>query len=215
MIRQAENTRRGIPMAMVMVIVAGLLALAFAFSMATRNTSSGTGTGAGAGSAPIAQASGSKAGSAVAAKVTVRLYDRQFTSSTSDQAGPRARTRFSSSADNQLYVQMTWSGVEQTHDAYVTFYSPDGKIYQVLNVPFTTTQPDAKSGSGDLYQNRPGVLHPVKVSRAQMTAQGAVVWGQLPIAGTWMGRMPGNWQVEVRLDQNPDSLAKTQFVLAR
>jgi hypothetical protein len=150
----------------------------------------------------------------VAAKVTVRLYDRQFTT-TSDQAGPRARTRFSSSADNQLYVQMTWTGVEQTHDAYVTFYSPDGKIYQVLNVPFTTTQPDAKSGSGDLYQNRPGVLHPVKVSRAQITSNGAVVWGQLPIAGTWMGRMPGNWQVEVRLDQNPDSLAKTQFDLTR
>ena len=207
MIRQAENTRRGIPMAMVMVVAAGLLALAFAFTMATRSTASG------AGSAP-AQA-GSKANNAVAAKVTVRLYDRQFTSTTSDQAGPRARTRFSSSADNQLYVQMTWSGVEQTHDAYVTFYSPDGKIYQVLDVPFTTTQPDSKSGSGDLYQNRPGVLHPVKVSRAQMTAQGAVVWGQLPIAGTWMGRMPGNWQVEVRLDQNPDMLAKTQFQLTR
>ncbi|HEX9987951.1 MAG TPA: hypothetical protein VGE45_05660, partial [Chloroflexia bacterium] len=157
MIRQAENTRRGIPMAMVMVVAAGLLALAFAFTMATRTTASG------AGSAP-AQA-GSKANNAVAAKVTVRLYDRQFTSTTTDQAGPRARTRFSSSADNQLYVQMTWSGVEQTHDAYVTFYSPDGKIYQVLDVPFTTTQPDSKSGSGELYQNRPGVLHPVKVSR--------------------------------------------------
>ncbi|HYP20510.1 MAG TPA: hypothetical protein VEY08_10580, partial [Chloroflexia bacterium] len=127
MIRQATDTRRGIPMAMVMVVAAGLLALAFAFSMATRNTSSGTG------SAPIAQAAGSKAGSAVAAKVAVRLYDRQFTT-VSDQAGPRARTRFSSSSDNQLYVQMTWNGVEQTHDAYVTFYSPDGKIYQVLNV---------------------------------------------------------------------------------
>ena len=208
MITQAENTRRGIPMAMVMVVAAGLLTLAFAFTVATRNTSSGT-------AAAPAQA-GSKAGSAVAAKVAVRLYDRQFTSTNSDQAGPRARTRFSSSADNQLYVQMTWTGVEQTHDAYITFYSPDGKVYQVLNVPFTTTQPDAKSGaSGDLYQNRPGVLHPVKVHRAQMTAQGAVVWGQLPIAGTWMGRMPGNWQVEVRLDQNPAILAKTQFTLAR
>lgn len=208
MMKQETSTRRGVPMAMVMVVAAGLLALAFAFTMATRsNTSSGTA------SAP-AQA-GSKAGSALPAKVAVRLYDRQFTS-VSDQAGPRARTRFSSSSDNQLYVQMTWTGVEQTHDAYVTFYSPDGKVYQVLNVPFTTTQPDAKSGaSGDLYQNRPGVLHPVKVSRAQMTAQGAVVWGQLPIAGTWMGRMPGNWQVEVRLDQNPSLLAKTQFTLAR
>lgn len=207
MIRQAENTRRGVPMAMVMVVAAGLIALAFAFTMATRTTASG------AGSAP-AQA-GSKADNAVAAKVTVRLYDRQFTSTTSDQAGPRARTRFSSSADNQLYVQMTWTGVEQTHDAYVTFYSPDGKIYQVLDVPFTTTQPDAKSGGGDLYQNRPGVLHPVKVSRAQITSSGAVVWGQLPIAGTWMGRMPGNWQVEVRLDQSSDMLAKTQFQLTR
>ena len=206
MMKQETNNQRGIPMAMMMVIVAGLVALALALTMAARNTPSG------AGSAP-AQA-GSKA-NAAAAKVTVRLYDRQFTSTTSDQAGPRARTRFSSSADNQLYVQMTWSGVEQTHDAYVTFYSPDGKIYQMLDVPFTTTQPDSKSGSGDLYQNRPGVLHPVKVSRAQMTAQGAVVWGQLPIAGTWMGRMPGNWQVEVRLDQNPDMLAKTQFTLAR
>jgi hypothetical protein len=208
MMKQETNARRGIPMAMVMVVVAGLVALAMALTMATRNTPSGVG------SAP-AQA-GSKAGSAVAAKVTVRLYDRQFTStSTSDQAGPRARTRFSSSSDNQLYVQMTWNGVEQTHDAYVTFYSPDGKVYQVLNVPFTTTQPDAKSGSGDLYQNRPGVLHPVKVSRAQLTSNGAVVWGQLPIAGTWMGRMPGNWQVEVRLDHNPAILAKTQFTLAR
>ncbi|HEX9989522.1 MAG TPA: hypothetical protein VGE45_13725, partial [Chloroflexia bacterium] len=156
MMKQETNTRRGIPMAMVMVVVAGLVALALALTMAARNTPSG------AGSAP-AQA-GSKA-NAAAAKVTVRLYDRQFTSTTTDQAGPRARTRFSSSADNQLYVQMTWSGVEQTHDAYVTFYSPDGKIYQVLDVPFTTTQPDSKSGSGELYQNRPGVLHPVKVSR--------------------------------------------------
>jgi hypothetical protein len=206
MMKQETDARRGIPMAMVMVVVAGLVALALAFTMATRTTSSG------AGSAP-AQA-GSKANNAVAAKVVVRLYDRQFTS-TSDQAGPRARTRFSSSADNQLYVQMTWNGVEQTHDAYVTFYSPDGKVYQVLNVPFTTTQPDAKSGSGDLYQNRPGVLHPVKVHRAQMTGQGAIVWGQLPIAGTWMGRMPGTWQVEVRLDQNPAILAKTQFTLTR
>jgi hypothetical protein len=206
MMKQETNARRGIAMPMVLVIVAGLVALALALTMAARNTPSGLG------SAP-AQA-GSKANNAVAAKVTVRLYDRQFTS-TSDQAGPRARTRFSSSSDNQLYVQMTWTGVEQTHDAYVTFYSPDGKIYQVLNVPFTTTQPDSKSGSGDLYQNRPGVLHPVKVSRAQMTAQGAVVWGQLPIAGTWMGRMPGNWQVEVRLDQNPAILAKTQFTLTR
>jgi hypothetical protein len=207
MMKQETNTQRGIAIPMLMVILAGLVALVFAVMMAARNTPSGVG------SAP-AQA-GSKANNAVAARVTVRLYDRQFTSTTTDQAGPRARTRFSSSADNQLYVQMTWSGAEQTHDAYVTFYSPDGKVYQVLNVPFTTTQADAKSGGGDLYQNRPGVLHPVKVSRAQITSNGAVVWGQLPIAGTWMGRMPGKWQVEVRLDQNPDILAKTQFDLTR
>ncbi len=212
MIKQETNARRGIPLAMVMVVAAGLLALAVAFSMATRTST----TPSGLGSAP-AQAPGSKANNAVAAKVTVRLYDRQFTT-TSDQAaaaGPRARTRFSSSSDNQLYVQMTWTGVAQTHDAYVTFYSPDGKVYQVLDVPFTTTQPSGKGASGELYQNRPGVLHPVKVNRAQITANGAIVWGQLPIAGTWMGRMPGKWQVEVRLDQQPDVLTKTQFDLTR
>jgi hypothetical protein len=208
MIKQETNNRVGVQLPMLMVLVTGLVALTIALTMSTVNN------GSDAGSRAATQAVGSKANSD--ANVYVELYDREFTV-TGDQAEPEARTSFSSSADNQVYVRMAWNGVEQTHDAYVTFYSPDAMVYQVLDVPFITTQPDGKSAgaSTDLYQNRPGVLHPVKVNRARMMSDGAVVWGRLPIAGTWMGRMPGTWQVEVRLDQNSVVLAKTTFELIR
>src|SRR5205809_883017 len=43
-----------------------------------------------------------------------------------------ARKSFSASADNMIYVQMQWLNLSSgLHDAYLTFHSPDGSIYQV------------------------------------------------------------------------------------
>src|SRR5689334_16480529 len=55
------------------------------------------------------------------------------------------RQAFSASTDNMLYVWMRWVQVAGVHDAYVTLTSPDGQIYQVLDVPFASVKVAAQS----------------------------------------------------------------------
>jgi hypothetical protein len=96
-----------------------------------------------------------------------------------------ARTSFSASLDNVIYMQATWTNRPGSHIAHYQVYSPDNALYQDLAVPFTGLQ----HGS-------------------------PVVWGALPIAGTWMSRLPGVWTVRMTLDRNPTVQTTRQFTLA-
>ncbi|MGA7731373.1 MAG: PQQ-binding-like beta-propeller repeat protein [Chloroflexia bacterium] len=94
------------------------------------------------------------------------------------------KTAFSASSDNYMYTRMVWTGVTGQHTARLTIYSPDGNVYQVVDAPFT--------GQGN---------------------RATEVWGELPIVGTWMARMPGKWTVQVRLDSSLQVYGQTSFTL--
>ncbi|MGA7731694.1 MAG: hypothetical protein WCD37_10545 [Chloroflexia bacterium] len=95
------------------------------------------------------------------------------------------RDTFSASLDNWMYMRTTWRHAAGEHVASYTIYSPDGQIYQVLDVPFV----------------------------GQSSHETVEVWGELPVAGTWMTRMPGVWRVDVTLDGNPRVLTREQFTV--
>jgi len=159
--------------------------------------------------AALPQAGGPAGPSAPDAGTGPRLADVALYA-TPDGTG-NSRKSFSASADNQINIRLRWLNLDAgVHDAYVTLTSPDGSVYQVLDVTFSTAPPTAK---GPQSIQRPGVLHPIAVQAANTTPGGHVVWGQVPIAGTWMGRLPGAWQVSVRLDTNPRVLSTYPFTL--
>lgn len=95
-----------------------------------------------------------------------------------------------------LYICVVWPELLGTHVELLTFRAPDGNIYQVLTVPFTT----------------PGMLGPAEVDVAGRHHQvkGAlrggygetVVLALLPVAGTYITQynLVGRWTVEVSLD---------------
>lgn len=95
------------------------------------------------------------------------------------------RNTFSASSDNWMYMESGWRNVSGNHVANFNVYSPDGQLYQVLSTPFT--------GSGGREEVDAGV--------------------DMPVAGTWMARMPGIWRVDVTLDGNPRVVATKQFTL--
>jgi hypothetical protein len=117
------------------------------------------------------------------------------------------RQTFSAGSDNMIFVWLRWIGVTGAHDAYVTLTSPDGQVYQVLDVPFAS----AAVAAQPFAQKRPGLLHPVTVQIAQADGDGAVVWGEVPIAGTWMTRLPGAWTAAVTLDNHPQVVLSLPF----
>jgi hypothetical protein len=122
----------------------------------------------------------------------------------SRQEGEAETSTFSASTDNQVNVRMRWDALALgTHDAYITFYSPDGRLYQLLDVAFDVTTPPPMKGQQSpsyLTVKRPGSLNPVSVQVVMPGPGGTAVWGGLPLAGTSIGRLPGRWLVEVRLD---------------
>ncbi|MGA7731374.1 MAG: hypothetical protein WCD37_08885 [Chloroflexia bacterium] len=122
------------------------------------------------------------------------------------QQAPTPKKIFSASIDNWMYVRMGWSGVTGLHEAHVTFYDPNGSLYQTLNVLFTTTN------DGPQTIQRPGVLNPETVQVAPPNP-GTVVWAEMPVAGTWMTRMPGRWTVEIKLDNDQQVHGWTDFTL--
>jgi hypothetical protein len=95
-----------------------------------------------------------------------------------------ARTSFSASLDNVAYLQSTWGNVTGSHIAHYLIYSRDGALYQDLAVPFITAH-----------------------------TRSTVLWGALPIAGTWMARLPGVWTVRMTLDSNATVLTTNRFTL--
>ncbi|HMA37694.1 MAG TPA: hypothetical protein VKY74_24790 [Chloroflexia bacterium] len=105
---------------------------------------------------------------------------------TPSHVGP-PRTTFSTSTDNVLCIGMRWHGLVGAHTAHLTLVSPDGAIYQVLDVPFT-----ARSATEEQW-----------------------VWGVLPIAGTWMSRLLGVWHLTVTLDDSPAVLGQTEWMLTQ
>jgi hypothetical protein len=94
------------------------------------------------------------------------------------------RAAFSASQDNEVYMRLTVTPLNGAHHAQFTILAPDQSVYQVLDVPFPARRPGTPT-----------------------------VWGELPIAGTWMTRLPGTWRVLARLDSNPTILAQAQFEL--
>ncbi|HMA34026.1 MAG TPA: hypothetical protein VKY74_06045 [Chloroflexia bacterium] len=139
---------------------------------------------------------GAPAGGSAAAVAGPRLVAVGLYASRQDAGAPRRQ--FSASADNEIYVALRWSGLSGMHDAYVHVTSPDGAVYQVLDVPFTSGP--APTGGQPLTRQQPGVLHPVAVQVADTTSGPSLVWGQVPIAGSWMSRLPGPWHLDVTLD---------------
>ena len=95
-----------------------------------------------------------------------------------------------------LHICAIWRGLAGTYVQHVTFILPDGNIYQVLTVPFTT----------------PGLPGPaeVEVAGRPYNVMGAlrggygdtVVLAVLPVAGTFITQhnLVGRWTVKVSLD---------------
>ncbi|HMA34028.1 MAG TPA: hypothetical protein VKY74_06055 [Chloroflexia bacterium] len=121
------------------------------------------------------------------------------------------RTSFSTSADNAIYVQMVWTHLSGMHDAYLHITGADGALYQVLDVPFTTQAGPA--GAAAVTRAQPGALHPVSVQVAPATAGGNAVWGAVPIAGSWMVRLPGRWHLDVTLDGGQSVYGSVKWTL--
>lgn len=126
----------------------------------------------------------SSGSTAVAAGGSPRLSNAAFYDYNVSPPG-QVRTTFSASQDNWMYIQTAWRHAAGNHVATLTVYSPDGQIYQTLNVPFT----------------------------GQDNRETVVAWGELPVAGTWMARMPGVWRVDVTLNGGTRVLDSEQFTL--
>jgi hypothetical protein len=197
-----QQTQTGRRTPTILMVVAALILLAVPVGVFAAGNLTGGNTGAAA-SGPITNAP--------AAGTGPRLADMALYAAPNGTGG--TRKTFSASADNEIYVQMRWINLDSgIHDAYVTLTSPDHTVYQVLDVTFTGAVPNAKSTAPQTIQ-RPGVLHPTIVQAATTTPGGSVVTGQVPIAGTWMGRLQGAWQITVKLDTNPKVLATYPFTL--
>ncbi len=125
-------------------------------------------------------------------------------------AGPSFKT-------NGIYaleVRVTWRRIpDGLHMLQLRYVSPEGTVYETTTTPFITRYRATRGVTLATYLK--DVSHPVAVQAAvSRPGSGMEVWGELPMAGTWAQRLPGNWKVEVLLDNQPTVYATVDFTLA-
>lgn len=115
----------------------------------------------------------------------------------SEERACRSRHKvFSLDEIRNLYICTIWRGLMGTYVEQVAFITPDGSIYQVLTLPFTTPGlhgPEEVEVAGRRH----------KVKRAKKFGEGETeVLAVLPVAGTYITQynLSGRWTVKVSLD---------------
>ena len=96
-----------------------------------------------------------------------------------------------------LYICAIWRGLAGTYVEHLTLILPDGYIYQILTVPFTTP-----GLPGPAEVEVAGRHHTVK--KAWKAGEGeTAVMAVLPVAGTFITEhnLVGRWTVKVALDE--------------
>ncbi|HUJ78818.1 MAG TPA: hypothetical protein VLY45_00730 [Nitrospiria bacterium] len=118
-------------------------------------------------------------------------------------------TSFSASTVRDLYLYIYWTNLSGNHIVTVTFYSPDGQLYEQRLIPVTTS---AQSVSPRMV---PGVERSVNVQSTRNFAQYNVSTVQLPVAGTWITRhrLLGTWRADVLLDQASTPIVSSTFTI--
>lgn len=119
-------------------------------------------------------------------------------------AGPFATESIYSLRAAVSYLDMA-PGV---HVQTLKFYTPEGSLYQTVTTAFTARR--AKRGDPVTIQvkNNP---NPVAVQYTPPSRDITTVWGELPVAGTWIVRLKGKWKVEAFLDDTETSVGSCQF----
>lgn len=115
----------------------------------------------------------------------------------SEESACRSRHKvFSLDEIRNLYICTIWRGLMGTYVEHVAFMTPDGNIYQVLTLPFTTPGlhgPEEVEVAGRRH----------KVRRAKKFGEEETeVLAILPVAGTYITQynLSGRWTVKVSLD---------------
>ena len=126
--------------------------------------------------------------------------------------GPEFRT-------NDIYaleVKVTWRRIpDGLHLLQLRYITPEEQVYEVTTTPFITRNRARRSvAAASLATYLKDVSHAVPVATAITTpSSGVEIWGELPTAGTWAQRLPGNWKVEVLLDNQPTVYDTISFTL--
>ena len=97
-----------------------------------------------------------------------------------------------------LYVCVVWAGLSGKYAERLTFVSPDGHVYQMVTVPFMTTDTPATVDPMIEVDGRQ-----LEAKRAGWGSNGAVlVTAALPVSGTFITQfsLAGVWTVQVGLD---------------
>jgi hypothetical protein len=97
-----------------------------------------------------------------------------------------------------LYVCVVWAGLSGKYAERLTFVSPDGHVYQMVTVPFMTTDTPATVDPMIEVDGRK-----LEAKRAGWGSNGAVlVTTALPVSGTFITQfsLAGVWTVQVGLD---------------
>lgn len=115
----------------------------------------------------------------------------------SEESACRSRDKvFALDEIRSLYVCTIWRGLMGTHVEHLAFITPDGNIYQVLTLPFTTPElhgPEEVEVAGRHH----------KVKRPKKLGEGETgILAMLPVAGTYITQynLAGRWTVKVSLD---------------
>ncbi len=119
-------------------------------------------------------------------------------------AGP-----FSTDAVYSLKAAVSYSNATPgVHIQELKFYTPDGSLYQTVTTAFTAR----RERRGDVAQVKvKDSPVPVRVQYTPPVRNNTVIWGELPVAGTWIQRLKGNWKVDVHLDGSETPLGTLGF----
>lgn len=96
------------------------------------------------------------------------------------------------------------------HVQTLKFYTPEGSLYQTVTTAFTARRAKRGDPAEIKVRNMP---NPVTVQYTPPTRDITTVWGELPVAGTWIVRLKGKWKVEAFLDDSETAVGTFQFDL--
>jgi hypothetical protein len=94
------------------------------------------------------------------------------------------------------------------HVQQLKFISPEGALYQTVSTAFTGKRPRRGEPESVSVNGQDLRVQVIEARRNQTS-----VWGELPVAGTWIQRLKGTWKVEAYLDGGTEPVASMQFVV--
>lgn len=117
-------------------------------------------------------------------------------------AGP-----FSTTEIYSLKAVVSYANVKPgVHVQQLKFFTPEGTLYQTVTTAFTGRRPRRGDPESIDVNGQPVRIEVIEARRNQTS-----VWGELPVAGTWIQRLKGNWKVEAYLDGGDTPLLTAQF----